>query len=145
MEFIEARGHPEIRPRHPTTLMVTKDEAVGPRGDCIVAVAASKGAKELNYDLKRAIRSGAPLTLTIKAGGIVERVHAFGHPSLTLEHPTDLVVRKSGFICGRTLAVGADKAAADLSAALAARLRNPKTKIQISIEVHNRKPLVKLL
>ena len=43
-----------------------------------------------------------------------------------MSHPTDMVVRKSGYICGRTLAINADKAACDLSRALVEKLKNPE-------------------
>lgn len=128
-----AKGHPNIRASHPTTLMITKDEVVGLRGDCVVAVGATKGAAEVSDELKRAIRSGAALSVTIEADGEAEEIHAFGHPSLTLRHPSDLVVRKSEFLCERTLAIKADKAAADLRRDLIARLRSRGAKVQILI------------
>ncbi len=48
---------------------------------------------------------------------------AWGHPSLTFKDPSDMVVRKSSFVCDRTLAVGADKAAVDLGRELVDELR----------------------
>lgn len=135
IEVITAKGHPQITATHPTTLMITKDEEVGPKGDCIVGVAADKGAAGLTDELKSIIQSGAAMTVTIEVGGEVEEIHAFGHPSLSSTHPNDLVIRKSKFTCGRTLAVGADKAAANLSRALVAKLRDPSTKIKVTIEV----------
>jgi len=135
IEVIRAKGHPRITARHPTTLMITKDEEVGPKGDCIVGVAANKGAVGLSGELKSALRSGAAVNITIEAGGEMEEARAFGHPSLTLVHPKDLVVRKSKFTCGRTLAVGADKAAADLSKALVAKLRDPSIEVKVTIKV----------
>ena len=135
VETIVARGHPRIKARHPTTLMITKDEEVGPRGDCIVAVAADKGARDLSEALKRAIRAGRKLRITLEVRGIKEVVHGLGHPALTLTHPTDLVIRKSGFICGRTFTIYADKAADDLSRGFAKRLQDSRTKVRILIEV----------
>ncbi|MBA7606014.1 hypothetical protein ES703_13152 [subsurface metagenome] len=134
VEVITARGHPRVTARHPTTLMITKDEEVGPKGDCIIAVAASRGAAEFSDDFKKAIKSGAAVTITIESGGSVEKVRAFGHPSLTLEHPTDLVVRKSEFICGRTLAIRADKAAAGLSRSFVSKLQSLMS-VRVVIEV----------
>jgi len=134
VEVIMAKGHPRITARHLTTLMITKDGEVGPKGDCIVGVAANKGAAGLSGELKLALRSGAAVNITIEAGGERDRIHAFGHPSLTLIHPKDLVIRKSRFTCGRTLAVGADKAAMDFRA-LVAKLRDPSTKVKVTIEV----------
>jgi hypothetical protein len=135
VEMITARGHPRIMAKHPTTLMITKDKGVGPRGDCIVGVSADKGAADLSDSLKRAIRSGRTVRITLEAGGVNEIIHGSGHPALTLEHPTDLVIRKSGFTCGRTLAIGADKAASDLSEPFRTRLQNSGAEIKVLIEV----------
>jgi hypothetical protein len=115
-------------------MMITKDSDIGPKGDCIVAVAANKGGKELSETLKQAIRAGRKLRITLRVDNIREVIRGLGHPALTLSHPTDLVIRKSKFTCGRTLAVNADKAAADLSRGLVARLQNPATKVRISID-----------
>jgi len=130
---VTARGHPKVTAKHSTTFMITKDEKIGPRGDCIIAVKADKSASELPPEIKRLLKSGEQLVITLKAGKLVEKVHAWGNPSLTLNHPTDMVVRKSRFICGRTLAVGADKAAADLSREFIAALQNPATKFEMEI------------
>jgi len=135
METILARGHPQIKARHPTTLMITKDEEVGPRGDCVVAVGADKGAGDLTETLKRAIRAGHKVRVTLKVGDITEVIHGLGHPALALKHPTDIVIRKSRFTCGRTLAIEADKAAGDLSRTFVAGLRDPAAEIRILVEV----------
>lgn len=133
---ILARGHPGITARHRTTLMITKEREVSPKGDCIIAVNADKAVSDLSPELKRVIRSARGLILTLRAGRRVEKIHAKGHPSLPLDHPTDLVVRKSRFICGRTLAIEADKAAADLSRKFVAALQDPSTKLELVVEVN---------
>lgn len=130
---IVAKGHPGITARHRTTFMITKEREVGPKGDCIIGVGADKSVADLSPELKHLIRSGRELVIMLEVGGVLEEVHAWGHPSLSLDHPTDLVVRKSRFTCERTLAVGADKAAADLSRALIDKLRNPKIMLKILI------------
>lgn len=135
VEVITARGHPRVTVKHQTTLMFTKDREVGFKGDCIVGVLADKGATGLHEELKSTLRSGATVNITIEAEGEIEKVHAFGHPLLTLADSKDLVIRKSRFTCGRTLAVGADKAAMDLSRALVAKLRDPSTKVKVTIEI----------
>jgi len=140
VEVVMARGHPRVTAEHQTTLMFTKDREVGFKGDCIVGVLADKGAVGLHEELKSALKSGAAVKITIEAGGEMEEVRAFGHPLLTLRHPKDLVIRKSRFTCGRTLAVGADKAAMDLSRALVVKLRDPSTKVKVTIEVEGWSP-----
>jgi len=135
METILARGHPQIKARHPTTLMITKDEEVGPRGDCIVAVGADKSAEDLSETMKQAIRAGHKVRVTLKVRDIAEVIRGLGHPALALKHPTDIVIRKSRFTCGRTLAIKADKAASDLSRTFVAGLRDPAAEIRILVEV----------
>jgi len=135
VEVFRARGHPRITARHPATLMITKEEGVGPKGDCIVAVGADKGAKDLSGALKRAIRAGRRVRVTLKVGDVAEVIQGFGDPALAQENPTDIVIRKSRFTCGRTVAIEADKAAGDLSRTFVSRLLNPAAEIQVSIEV----------
>ena len=50
---------------------------------------------------------------------------ANGHPSLTFRDTKDIVLRRSRYICPRTLAVNSDKAAIDLPRQMVMRLRNP--------------------
>ncbi|MGQ9788197.1 MAG: DUF371 domain-containing protein [Candidatus Hadarchaeaceae archaeon] len=134
---IRAKGHPMVSARHRTTFMITKDESLGPRGDCVIGVAAERSVAELDPELKRQALLGEPFTIRLRAGCFCDEVRAWGHPSLILNHPTDIVVRKSRFICGRTLAIGANKAAADLSRELVAALRKQKTVLKLEIVFSN--------
>jgi hypothetical protein len=91
---------------------------------------------DLSPEFKENLRKDeAKLTVLIEAGGIVERIDASGSSQLILAHPTDMVIRKSGYICNRTLAIQADKAACDLSREFAMRLRNSSQKIRITLIV----------
>jgi len=51
-----------------------------------------------------------------------DEIHARGHPDLTFESDRSAVVRTSTYVDDRTVAVGADAAAADLDRALVAAL-----------------------
>jgi len=135
IELITARGHQMIKATHPTTLMITKDREVGPHGDCIVAVAADKAVADLDHALKKSIKAGRPVKITLKVGDALFVVNGSGHPDLALNNKTDIVVRKSACTCGRTLAIRANKAAGDLPRDFVSRLRDPLSKIQVSIEV----------
>lgn len=135
-DIIIAQGHENIRATHPSTLEITKERWLTKSGDCIIAVGADKGCAELNKHFKKALRfSGARLTVSIEAGGIMDSVTAHGSPALILDHPTDIVVRKSSYTCGRTLAIRADKAAVDLSRRLVEQLRTPGEKVYITLIV----------
>ena len=50
-----------------------------------------------------------------------------GHPDLILTHTEDIVIRKSDFICPRTLAVKCDKASDLLPRSMVTQLQDPKT------------------
>jgi len=106
------------------------------RGDCIIAVRADKAASSINPRFKQEARKErAQITVIVEADGEVETVNAWGSPKLSFTHPTDLVVRKSDYTCGRTLAVRADKAAKDLSRRLVERLRDPNQLVKITLIV----------
>ncbi len=135
-EVIFALGHENILATHKTTLEFTKDKHLTKKGDCIIAVAANKALADLSDEFKRNLRkTQAHLILLVEADGISEQVKAQGSPKLILTHPTDVVIRKSGYICNRTLAIHADKAAQDLSRDLAKKLKNPRQKVKLTVMV----------
>ncbi len=53
-------------------------------------------------------------------------ITGYGHPALTLDHPTDMVCRKSDYTCSRTLMIHADQAAVDLNPDLVKDLQEGK-------------------
>jgi hypothetical protein len=136
-ETIIARGHENIRATHRTTFEITKESTLSKRGDCIIAVSANKALADLNPQFKENLRKeDAAITILIDAGGVAELVSASGSSQLILTHPTDIVVRKSGYVCSRTLAIRADKAACDLSRKLVEKLRNTTREVKITITVN---------
>ena len=133
-----ARGHENIEATHKTTFEVTKETTLTKQGDCIIAVEASKAAADLPFEFKEAARKeGAQITVTIEAGELREVVKAKGSPQLQFMHPTDLVVRKSGYVCGRTLAIRADKAASDFSRELVEKMKDSSQEITVTLAVEN--------
>ena len=137
-ERIVAFGHKNIQGIHPTTLMFTKDIHVSKNGDCIVAMTADKSVADLSVQFKEELRKpNAKVTVTIEAGGFREEIRALGSPKLCLCHPTDIVIRKSDYICTRTLAICANKSSIDLPRALVEKLQNPKQKVKVTLIVEN--------
>lgn len=132
VEEIEAFGNPLIKSTHRSTFEITRDEHLTERGDCIIAVGANKAARDLSERFKEvARRPNAEIIIIIEAGGEKDIVRAQGSPNLTFTHQTDIVVRKSSYICGRTVAIKADKAARDLSGRLIEKLRVPGELVKI--------------
>ncbi len=135
-EVVVGYGHVNIQATHKTTLEFTKDTHLSKQGDCIIAVAADKALADLSPQFKVGLRQpNAKVTLLIEAGGVHAQVQAHGTQQLILSHPKDAVLRKSNYICSRTLAVHADKAANDLPRALVEELKNPQQKVKITLTV----------
>jgi hypothetical protein len=135
-EEVAASGHENIEASHPTTLEITKEKYLSRTGDCIIAVGADKSLADLSDEFKENLRKpNAKLTLTIEVDGITGQINAHGSPNLILTHSSEMVVRKSSYVDDRTLAIGADKAAADLPRELVEKLRNQKQKARITLKV----------
>lgn len=135
-ETFIARGHPNIMPAHSTTIMVTRDEELTPRGDCVVAVRAEKGLIDLSPKLKEAMkRTDSKIRLVITAGDLAFEVTGRGDPGLILSHPSDIVARKSQYICERTLMIRADKAACDMGEAIVSLLKDADVVVNVTISV----------
>jgi hypothetical protein len=133
-EIIWAYGHQNLQATHPTTLMITKDTHLSTSGDCIIAIAADKTLPDLHPNFKNTLHQpNTKLTILIQADNITEEIQAYGSPNLQLTHPTDIVIRKSRFICNRTLAIQADKASNNLSRELVKKLTNPQQKIKLTL------------
>jgi len=138
IEVVIAYGHKNIRSTHKTTFEITKESTLTRRGDCIIAVGAMKGAADLSLKFKEAAkREDAQIIIMIQSGEIREIVRAHGTPRLIFDHPTDLVVRKSDYVCNRTIAIRADKAASDLSRKLVRTILNPHQRIKITFTVES--------
>ena len=133
-----ARGHKNVIATHKTTFEFTKEEDLSKRGSCIVVVEATKAAVDLSTEFKKAIKKEkAQVTITIEVDQLKETIKSKGSPKLHFIHPTDLVVRKSDYICSRTLAIGANKAAIDFSRELVEKLKDPNQKVKITVKVES--------
>jgi hypothetical protein len=132
-----AWGHPNIRARHRSTLMITKEDYVTPRGDCIIAVKAERSLLELKPEVRDAIRRDESIvTLTLDIDGYIFEVKGCGSSKLTLDHPTDIVCRRSSYICNRTLMIKADRAAIDIPRKIVETLRsNVRVIVKISVDI----------
>jgi hypothetical protein len=123
-EVVVCRGHPNISGTHRSTFEVTRDAHLSPSGHCIIGVGADKGAADLSDEFRRTLADArADLSTTLTAEEYSVCIRSRGHESMTLDHPADLVWRKSGFVCGRTVGIYSDSAAATLPRDLIGVLR----------------------
>jgi hypothetical protein len=134
-----AHGHKNMLATHETTFEFTKEQHLTKRGNCIVAVGSTMAAVDLPVEFKQAAtKENSQITVIFEVDNLKQTVKAKGNLQLTFTHPTDLIVRKSSYVCGRTLAIEADKASIDFSRELITKLKDPnqKAKITLTAEVH---------
>jgi hypothetical protein len=72
----------------------------------------------------------------MEVDGIIDKIIAEGSPNLPLTNSKDIVIRKSDYICNRTLAINANKAACDLSSNLVEKLKDPKKIVKIILLIN---------
>lgn len=127
-DMVTFHGHPSVAAKHRSTLEVTKNPRLTRKGDCVIGVAADKACADLKGALKAVLLDDdAKVKIRILVGHHIFELSAAGDHRLSLEHTTDIVVRKSNFVCSRTLAVRSDKAAVDMPRAMVRMLRDPRT------------------
>jgi hypothetical protein len=122
-ETICCRGHPLVLGSHPTTFEVTREARLTKNGNCIIGIAADKGCRGLSSEFKQVLsHDDAVLYSRLSCGGVTAEVKSRGSSVFTLDHPTDMVWRRSSFICGRTIGILSDHVAVTLPKPLIANL-----------------------
>ncbi|HSQ93190.1 MAG TPA: DUF371 domain-containing protein [Methanoregula sp.] len=114
-EIIRCRGHPLVLGTHPTTLEVTREDHLTENGNCIIGIAADKGCAGLSHAFRQVLaHDDAVLITRLACGGIVTEIRSRGSSEFTLDHPADMVWRKSAYVCSRTIGVRSDRVALTL-------------------------------
>ena len=138
VESIFARGHKNILATNEKTFEITREEHLTKRGDCIIAVAANKSLSDLSENFKKILRNEkVNLIITIQVEAMTEKVIAWGHPNLSLSSPMNMVFRRSSYLCDRTFAIKANKAAIDLSRGFVTKLKDPRNRVEIKLVVED--------
>jgi len=129
-------GHENIRSLHQKTIEITTEPELTLNGDCIIGVGASCGCNGVPEKMKNLLCSSkTDILFTVKAKDFSFKTKGKGHDGLTLIHPHDIVIRKSSFVCPRTLAVNCDKASDSIPREMIKILQDPDTKGVFSIEI----------
>ncbi len=134
LEKISALGHKNILCTHATTLEISKAKILTKKGNCIVGINASKACYDINPKLKKFIKSGKKIKITLKVNDVTDSFIGFGNEKLTLLNKKDMVFRKSNFICDRTILINCSKSSNDLDRNLIEELKVPNKKILILFE-----------
>jgi len=133
-EVLEARGHAAIIAMHEMSFEITKETHLTRKGDCIVGVAATKGAANLSKEFKAVAENDAStITVILSAGGIEVKARGKGSSKLQFTHPTDLVARKSTYTCPRTLMISSNIAACEFPRRFVALTKDPECRIKVQL------------
>lgn len=126
-ETIRCRGHPLVLATHPTTFEVTREDHLTENGNCIIGIAADKGCADLSPRFRQILASDdAVLVTRLECGGVCAGIVSRGSAAMRLDHPADMVWRRSTFVCGRTIGILSDTVAKTLPAELVRNLAEGK-------------------
>lgn len=130
---IIAWGHSEIEANDKIRIEITKGK--NPETNSVIAVKANKSCSELNESIKDRLKLGKEIKIKISVGGVEDIITANGSPALEMIDKNSIVIDKTDFIDGKTLAIFSNKSASDLKKDLIEELKNPNNKIKIILEI----------
>ncbi len=136
IEKIYAWGHENILCTHRTTIEITKETNLTKKGDCVLAVKASKACLDLTPDFQHQIKNENKFKVILKVGELQDCFYGFGNKKLKLLDKTNMVFRKSDFICERTVLINCSKSSKELNRELIEKLKNPERKLLLTFEVN---------
>lgn len=130
-------GHPNVRSLHSKSIEITKDGYLTPKGDCIIGIKANKACTDLEESIRQGLKSSSAI---VKIEVIVDDesfiIKGRGDERLTMLNPQDIVIRRTNFVCPRTMSVLCDKASSDMPRELVRLLQHQEQKgiFRITIE-----------
>jgi hypothetical protein len=129
-------GHPNVTALHKSTLEFTTDSGLTLRGDCILGVKATSNLPNLPNEIKNLVRKeNANVKVILVLDGYTEEIEGKGNPKLQLLDDTAIIIRKSDFICPRTLMINANKAAIDIPPNMRELMKDPDSIMDITNQV----------
>ncbi len=132
---IKAKGHENVLSLHKSTFEITKDKDLSLAGDCIIGLDIDKSMEDFPKGFKEKLANDdTKVIVQLRTPNASDTIEGYGHHDLTLSHPTDIVCRKSTFVCSRTLMIKSNKAAIDLNRDLIKDLANGES-MDVNIEL----------
>lgn len=132
---IKAKGHENVLSLHKSTFEITKDKDLSLSGDCIIGLDIDKSMEDFPKRFKEKLANDdTKVIVELRTPNASDTIEGYGHHDLALSHPTDIVCRKSTFVCSRTLMIKSNKAAIDLNRDLIKDLANGES-MDVNIEL----------
>jgi hypothetical protein len=130
-------GHPNVCSTHTKTIEITKASTLSLRGNCIIGVNATKACRDLKPSLKRLLQqAGLVVKIEIEVSDLSFAIDGSSNSRLSLLHDHDIVIRKSDYVCPRTVAICCNKSSSDIPRDMVKLLGSPQIHalLRISIE-----------
>ena len=97
---IKAKGHENVLSLHKSTFEITKDKELSLSGDCIIGLDIDKSMEDFPDEFKEKLANeDTKVIVELRTPNASDTIEGYGHHDLTLSHPTDIVCRKSTFVC----------------------------------------------
>lgn len=129
-------GHANVSSTHRTTLEFTTESDLSTKGDCILAVKSTCSLRNLPDNLKEKIKiDGQTITVILEVNQKQEKIIGYGNSKLSFTDENAIIIRKSSFVCSRTLMINSNKAASDISRDIVNSLTTPGNVLNITIQV----------
>ena len=129
-------GHKNVSSNHGTTIEFTTESDLSTKGDCILAVNSTCSLRNLPDNLKEKMKiDGQTITVILEVGHLQEKIAGYGNSKLSFTDENALIIRKSSFVCSRTLMINSNKAACDISRDIVISLTNPNNVLTVIIQV----------
>ena len=128
-EEIRFQGHKNVLSLHSRTIEITKDEHLTLRGDCIIGVKANKACADLDESFKHRLKSNSSIVrieIMVRDESFV--ILGMGDERLSMLNAHEIVIRRTNFVCPRTMSVLCDKASSDVPRILVKMLQDQETK-----------------
>jgi hypothetical protein len=132
----QCNGHSNVKSTHRTTLEFTTESDLSTKGDCILAIKSTCSLKNLPDNLKEKMKiDGQTITVILEVDHKKEKIIGYGSSKLTFADEKALIIRKSSFVCSRTLMINSNKAASDIPRDFVSSLTNPSNVLNVTIQV----------
>lgn len=132
VEVVRARGHVNVKCTHKSTLEITRDKYLTPRGDCILGVDSNTAPCQFSQEFKEIAKSReSKIIAIILAGEYWEVIVGRGDDRMSFTHTSRIVFRKSTFVSGDTVMVEASKSARDIDRRIVEYMQNPSSRVVI--------------
>ncbi len=129
-------GHPNVSSTHKTTLEFTTESDLSTKGDCILAVKSTCSLRNLPDNLKEKMKiDGQTIIVILEVDHKQEKIIGYGNSKLSFTDENAIIIRKSPFVCSRTLMINSNKAAFDISRDIVNSLTTPSNVLNVTIQV----------